>query len=773
MVKKQRKQKAAAAPTPPRLAPEAQRALTTIAGNLQAAAEQRGRVIDGATSAALVWQELRGFVERWPEGWGLPAGRVKPDLGQKVMDRVSVDLGGGIPALTELVQGDHLHTAEDGARVPCFLMAEGDEPPTFHYGYDITNVNGWTPSDEAPTLAGRDLIHALQHALQGSPDASTPAPAADPATPAAPAAAAEAPAGPRLEILAAGDMEPWPELNPRRRFDPEKHKELVGSIRKRGIRQPVAVHDRGAATKGKRYWLVAGERRLRAAAEIGPDTAVPAMIQEYSESEAEEIALIENLDRDDLTPIEEARGMKRLLGQPHMTQAKLAERLGRSQPYISNRVRLLELPDEVLALVEDGIVELTHARDLLLPFNGIPEKKRTKLFSKAAAALRKEAKEEVGRTLHEEDVANIVGHVAAALSRPLDRSSRVWDADQGVPEPLFTLKAHEKCGCKGPAYPYHYQKCTRCFDETWWDKAQEKVKAQQKAKLEKAAAAVASATGATGAIRMDADAFRKAYGSPWDMRVDAHVPLDATELADTPLVVVKESHGGGLMVCATDEKALKRARSAVTRAGNALLKERRADRAEADRAAAAKRKVDVDVLRMLLIERPYGDWIMEVGRDLGLEVGKHGELAVRLTEMPAADVELLCKVLTLRWERKESGFRDALKDAVDKEIAARFRPGINALVKKAKKAADRNGDTPADDPEEEALQEEEAGFDEAQCIRCGCTDSQACDEGCAWTVVDYEAGVGVCDACESSLEGATEALADWTAEHGEEASDAA
>lgn len=146
---------------------------------------------------------------------------------------------------------------------------------------------------------------------------------------------------------------------PRRVFDDEKLKELATSIKEHGVVQPIVVRK-----VGKGYEIVAGERRWRACQLLGLKT-VPAVIKEYSDQEVTEIALIENIQRENLNPVEEAQAYKQLMERFKFTQEKLAVKLGKSRPYVANVLRLLNLPPQVLTLIESGELSLGHGRTLL------------------------------------------------------------------------------------------------------------------------------------------------------------------------------------------------------------------------------------------------------------------------------------------------------------------------------------------------------------------------------------------------------------------------
>ena len=147
---------------------------------------------------------------------------------------------------------------------------------------------------------------------------------------------------------------------PRKTFDENALNDLANSIREHGIISPIVVN---RSDDGK-YMIIAGERRYRAALKAGL-TQVPAIIKDLSEKEIQEISLIENLQREDLNPIEAATGMKRLMDDFGLTQEQLAERLGKSRPAIANTLRLLSLAQEVIDLVRDGKLSSGHARTLV------------------------------------------------------------------------------------------------------------------------------------------------------------------------------------------------------------------------------------------------------------------------------------------------------------------------------------------------------------------------------------------------------------------------
>jgi ParB family chromosome partitioning protein len=151
-----------------------------------------------------------------------------------------------------------------------------------------------------------------------------------------------------------------PNVNqPRKNFDPQKINELADSIREHGIIQPLVVRSKGAG-----YEIVAGERRYRAAREAGL-SQVPCLVREFSDEENMLIAIIENMQREDLNPIEEAQGLNEMIRAYGMTQEDVSKSVSKSRPYITNALRLLKLPQEMQTMLAEGKMSTGHARALL------------------------------------------------------------------------------------------------------------------------------------------------------------------------------------------------------------------------------------------------------------------------------------------------------------------------------------------------------------------------------------------------------------------------
>ncbi|MBF2356332.1 ParB/RepB/Spo0J family partition protein [Listeria welshimeri] len=175
-----------------------------------------------------------------------------------------------------------------------------------------------------------------------------------------------------VQNIAIKEIKPNP-YQPRKIFDTKAINELRDSIKIHGVLQPIILRN---AKKG--YEIVVGERRFRAAKEAKLKE-IPAVVRDLTEEEMMELSVIENLQREDLSPLEEAESYQFLMKKLSLTQAKLAERVGKSRPYIANFVRLLTLPEEVQVMLRDGSLSAGHGRVLLglkLKKNIIPTAKK-------------------------------------------------------------------------------------------------------------------------------------------------------------------------------------------------------------------------------------------------------------------------------------------------------------------------------------------------------------------------------------------------------------
>ena len=203
-------------------------------------------------------------------------------------------------------------------------------------------------------------------------------------------------------------LEPGPH-QPRRAIEPASLEELAASIRTRGILQPILA--RPHPERSGRFQIIAGERRWRAAQLAGLHD-VPALVRTLGDSEAMAASLVENLQRQDLNPIEEAEGYRRLIDEFGLTQEALAQAVGKSRSHVANTMRLLNLPPTVIGEVRQGALSAGHARALL----GHPEP------AKAALAV-------IARGLSVRQTEALTAHAAQPTDAPSERSRPTKDAD--------------------------------------------------------------------------------------------------------------------------------------------------------------------------------------------------------------------------------------------------------------------------------------------------------------------------------------------------------
>jgi ParB family chromosome partitioning protein len=235
---------------------------------------------------------------------------------------------------------------------------------------------------------------------------------------------------PELRELSVELIAPNPS-QPRRRFDDETLDALADSVRERGLLQPILVRPR----TGGRYELVAGERRWRAAQRAGLDT-VPALVQARDDAQTLEAALVENMAREDLNPVEEARAVAALVEELGLTREDAGRRIGRSRVAVSNLLRLLDLPDEVLEHLEEGRLTEGHGRALLLTDDHAARRALAADAAREGWSVRVlEARaREAGRVAHRRagqrtavhpDQAAAAGEIADALAGALGREVTV------------------------------------------------------------------------------------------------------------------------------------------------------------------------------------------------------------------------------------------------------------------------------------------------------------------------------------------------------------
>lgn len=230
----------------------------------------------------------------------------------------------------------------------------------------------------------------------------------------------------KVSSLPLQKVEPNPN-QPRRVFEEEELAALADSIAVHGMIQPIAVRDEGNGF----YMIIAGERRWRAARLAGL-SEVPVIILDADDRTVMELALVENLQRQDLNPMEEAEGYRALMQEYGMTQEETAERVGKSRPAVANALRLLLLPEEVRALVEEGTLSAGHARAVLsLPNEKLQKAAAQKILAlrlsvrQAEAMCKRMAAEKKSEPPKSALAVDYVGECEKALTRQLDRKVKI------------------------------------------------------------------------------------------------------------------------------------------------------------------------------------------------------------------------------------------------------------------------------------------------------------------------------------------------------------
>ena len=227
---------------------------------------------------------------------------------------------------------------------------------------------------------------------------------------------------------------------PRKIFDDEALAELSTSIKNYGVIQPIIVRE-----KEGRYIIIAGERRWRASRLAGLKT-IPCVIREYTEQEISEIAIIENLQREDLNPIESAKAIKSLINQYNLTQDEVADKIGKSRPAVANTLRLLALPDSIISLVESNKLTAGHARALLAVDNPAKQKEIALLIIKNNLTVR--------------DVENIIKHLNNPAKETVvkEKSLEIKDFEDKIKRVFSTKVQIKGTDSKGKIVIDYYSK---------------------------------------------------------------------------------------------------------------------------------------------------------------------------------------------------------------------------------------------------------------------------------------------------------------------------
>lgn len=484
------------------------------------------------------------------------------------------------------------------------------------------------------------------------------------------------------------DVIPWPGLNPRTHFGEDEQAELDASVRQKGVKQPGLVHLRDEGP----HWLIIGERRWRACANTG--RMFPAVVGHFTEEEAFELALVENIQRADLTPIEEGRGFRRWLDQhPGENEYTLAARINKSQPYISMRLNLLRLPENIQGLVAEALVTGTQARDAFLPFASIPDEAREPLFAAVHDQVRAHYASDGAERLNLHTLKNIIGSAALRVSRPLTPA----DGSHSEERPLFDASDHDKkCKCNGPTWMYRNwgNPQRRCFRPEWWSKKQDAArKAQQREQEERAAEAQRRREEAEAAqdrtpSPIKGDDARRIYAdavpvtdSTSDFR-RLRLLVDPALIPASALRVVEGFDAAGYTLVCTDRDAMQHAAQSARDTRAALIERLTAERLSMEKAEAPRldlRKPDVIADLLATLPKVTDSYLARVAREHGLESIPAGAEITRENwlALDAKDLQLFARILVLRIRAQGEG-RQA--DQIDQEATRQLREAYEASL---------------------------------------------------------------------------------------------
>ncbi len=512
---------------------------------------------------------------------------------------------------------------------------------------------------------------------------------------------------PEVRMFRPDEVVPWPGLNPRTHFDPDQQAELDDSVRRSGVRQPAVVHLREEGP----HFLVIGERRWRSCQNTG--RMLPAVVGTFTEAEAFELALIENIQRSDLTPIEEARGFRRWLdthdGDSTYT---LAERIGKSQPYIANRLALLRLPAGTQKLVEDELVTATQARDAFVPFAGIPEDVRVKVFDTVQTRVREHSRDNPGERLNLARLKEVVGRAAVKWSRPLSAA----DAEHTEERPLFDPKGHDaECGCNGPVWNYRNwgNPQRRCFNAAWWSgkqaearEAQLRAEEERRAEVERrrAEAEQAGRAGEAPAAPVAAEEARTLYAftevltdSASDFR-ELRTLLDPEQIPVDSLRVVENYEAGRArysLIC-IDRDAVNKAKLSASQTRLDVLRRLTEERNSQEREDAARLdlrhpEVIADLLTALPKVTDYA--LHRIADQHNVQLPQNSIERTHWLAVGKKELQLFARIVVLRIR---AGNFESHRDPVEAEATRRLLEVYGARLEALCAAVQIPGTSPAE-----------------------------------------------------------------------------
>ena len=527
------------------------------------------------------------------------------------------------------------------------------------------------------------------------------------------------------------DLIPRPGLNARQRFDAEYMAGLAVSIKQVGILQPLNV----TLCPEPPHWINAGECRWRACEGLLEE--VPVYVQNLSEDEAIKMNLTENVQRNALTPMEEAHGLNKYMEKTGKKQTEVAEELGKTQGWVSGRIRLLRLPKALQDLFDAEAFTQSQARDLILPFASLPDKQWEAFCKALTRAIARKFKKAKFRGLTEEEIREPASKVAMAMSGWLDHhlwqedTNEMFDARTHIPKTLW------RGAPSGTVITYLYgehphNRSTRAFDMDWWQEQMSVTRAEDAEEAERRKREIEEGDGEIGEGGNDLDWTPGLGPMPIEMEVPhwqrhvVYTPINPNpkqheysapdalsgrdgavrrvgNLNADPSVIPKDNLiiklGTGVSewtqtrVLCTSEAVFEAAVESLHQKNETLVKRRIARQAKADILASKTIKLSQAIPSLLAVGNAMrvGDYINEAAEDLeisgtwqeyrkkikGVEdhdrLGMAVELQTYLAGLKKTELDAIAKLLVYRLTRSPSGVELDMRGNVRQSAAFELR----------------------------------------------------------------------------------------------------
>ena len=528
------------------------------------------------------------------------------------------------------------------------------------------------------------------------------------------------------------DLIPWPGgLNSRKQFGEDSMEELRTSLEEIGIVQPLGV----TLQEKPPHWIFAGERRWRASK--GILTELPVHIRNLTEAQAIHMNLTENIQRNALTPMEEAHGLNKYMEKTGKTQTEVAEEFGKTQGWVSGRIRLLRLPKALQDLFDAEAFTQSQARDLILPFASLPDKQWEAFCKALTRAIARKFKKAKFRGLTEEEIREPASKVAMAMSGWLDHhlwqedTNEMFDARTHIPKTLW------RGAPSGTVITYLYgehphNRSTRAFDMDWWQEQMSVTRAEDAEEAERRKREIEEGDGEIGEGGNDLDWTPGLGPMPIEMEVPhwqrhvVYTPInpnpkkydysaqdalagrdgavrrvgnleaDPTVIPDDNLIIKLGecfSPFTQTQVLCTSQAVYEAAVESLFQKNETLAKRRIARQAKADILASKTIKLSQAIPSLLAVGNAMrgGDYINEAAEDLeisgtwqeyrkkikGVEdhdrLGMAVELQTYLAGLKKTELDAIAKLLVYRLTRSPSGVELDMRGNVRQSAAFELR----------------------------------------------------------------------------------------------------